>query len=292
MKIVILGAGGRLGAALARTWSATDEIQSFARADLDLSKPGEIERALEPLNFDALVNCAALTNVDYCETHEEEAMRINAGAVTEIGAVCAKKKARCLHISTDYVFDGEARQPYYETNPAHAISVYGESKLQGEHALFATSPDHLAVRVSWVFGPDRPSFVDGILKRALEHDTAEAIGDKWSAPTYTLDLAAMLYPFLRDIREGGILHASNAGACTWREYGEFALQCAKSAGIPVKTTEVKSLPMATMKAFVAKRPVYTVLSSEKLASLTGTPPRNWQQAVEDYISKEIAPRYA
>ena len=292
VKIAILGAGGRLGAALARTWSSSDEIMAFARADIDLGKPGEIDRVLAPLTFDVLVNCAALTNVDYCETHEQEAMRINAAAVSEIGALCARKHIRCLHISTDYVFDGETRRPYTESDPARAISVYGESKLRGEQALLDTSTAHLAVRVSWVFGPDRPSFIDGILKRALESDTAEAIGDKWSAPSFTLDLAAMLRPFLCDIPSAGLLHASNTGSCTWRDYGQYALQCAGRAGIPVKTTEVESLPMAGMKAFIARRPIYTVLSTEKLALLTGATPRPWQQAVEDYIIHHVAPRLA
>jgi len=283
VKIAILGAGGRLGAALARAWSVSDEVLAFARADIDLALPGDIDRVLEPLGFDALVNCAALTNVDYCETHEDEAMRINAGAVREIGALCARKHAHCLHISTDYVFDGDARNPYTEEDAPRAISVYGESKLRGEVALLDTSAAHLAVRVSWVFGPDRPSFIDGILKRALGSDSAEAIGDKWSTPSFTLDLAAMLRPFLRDIPCAGLLHATNSGECTWREYGEYALQCAARAGIPVKTTEVKSLPMSGMKAFIARRPVYTVLSTEKLARLTGAPPRPWQEAVEEYV---------
>ena len=282
----------RLGAALARNWSATDEVFPFARADIDLAKPGAIDHALDALSFDALVNCAALTNVDYCETNEAEAMRINAGAVGEIGALCARKHARCVHISTDYVFDGDLRRPYVETDPARAISIYGESKLRGETALLEASDAHLAVRVSWVFGPDRPSFVDGILKRALESEVAEAIGDKWSAPTYTVDLAAMLHPFLNEIRTSGILHASNSGSCTWREYGEYALQCAAKAGVPVKTTTVGSLEMASMKAFVAKRPVYTVLSSEKLAGLTGDAPRSWQAAVEDYVTTHVAPKFA
>jgi dTDP-4-dehydrorhamnose reductase len=292
MRIVILGAGGRLGTALARAWSATDEVFAFARADIDFAKPGEIERALEPLSFDALVNCAALTNVDYCETHEEEAMRVNAGAVREFGAVCARKGARCVHISTDYVFDGEKRQPYIESDEARAISVYGESKLRGETALLETLAAHLAVRVSWVFGPDRPSFIDAILRRALETDSVEAIGDKWSTPSFSIDLAAMLRPFLRDIGCGGLLHATNSGECTWREYGEYTLQCAAAAGIPVKTTEVKFLPMAGMKAFIAKRPVYTVLSSEKLAALTGMATRSWQGAVEDYVANYLAARLA
>ena len=203
VKIAILGAGGRLGAALAREWSVADEVLPFARADLDLAQPGEIERVLAPYEFDALVNCAALTNVDYCETHEAEAMRINAEAAGEIGALCARKGARCLHIGTDYVFDGELRRPYTEEDAPRAISIYGESKLRGETALLNASAGHLVVRVSWVFGPDRPSFIDGILKKALESDHAEAIGDKWSTPSYTLDLARMLHPFLREIKYGG-----------------------------------------------------------------------------------------
>ncbi len=292
MKIALLGAGGRLGAALARIWSASDEVLAFAHADIDLAKPGEIERVLEPLGFDVLVNCAALTNVDYCETHEEEAMRVNAAAVGELGALCARKRVRCLHIGTDYVFDGETRRPYTEADPPRAISIYGESKLRGEQVLLEASSGHLVVRVSWVFGPDRPSFIDGILKRALESDSAEAIGDKWSAPSFTLDLAGMLRPFLNEIPCGGVLHASNSGACTWRDYGEYALQCAARAGIPVKTTQVKSIPIASMKAFVARRPVYTVLSTEKLAALTGAHPRPWQEAVSDYVSNHVASRLA
>jgi dTDP-4-dehydrorhamnose reductase len=288
VKIAVIGAGGRLGAALARAWSQSDEILPFAHAHIDLARPGEIERVLDPLSFDALVNCAALTNVDYCESHEPEAMRINSDAAREIGALCARKNARCIHISTDYVFDGESR-PYSESDPARAISIYGESKLRGERAILETSPAHLVVRVSWVFGPDRPSFIDGVLKRALESDSAEAIGDKWSTPSYTIDLAALLHPFLRDIPAAGLLHASNTGPCTWRDYAQYALECAARAGIPVKTTQVKSLALSSMKAFIARRPIYTVLSTEKLSALTG-PPRPWQEAVEDYITSRVAQR--
>lgn len=281
--------GGRLGAALAETWSAGAEIIGFNHAALDLAQPGEVERVLGPMEFDVVVNCAALTNVDYCETHEEEAMRTNAGAVRELGRLCRGRGVRCIHISTDYVFDGESTRPYTESDVPRAISIYGESKLRGEQALLETGDEHLVVRVSWVFGPHRPSFIDGVLKRALDSEVVEAIGDKWSAPTYTLDLAAMLHPFLQEKREGGILHASNTGACTWREYGEYALQCAARAGVPVQTTEVRHVPMASMLAFVARRPVYTVLGTEKLASLTGRPPRTWQAAVEDYVANRFAP---
>ncbi len=289
LKIAILGSGGRLGAALARAYADEHEVIGFDHAKLDIGSAGQIDQALAPCSFDVLINSAALTNVDYCETHEEEAVRINADAVRQIAEICARKNARCIHISTDYVFDGEKTSPYCEKDDAKPISVYGESKRRGEIELLGVSEKNLAVRVSWVFGPDRPSFIDAILKRALESDHAEAIGDKFSAPTYTLDVAELLRPFLRDISEGGLLHVCNTGECTWRDYGRFAIDCARAAGLPVRAQKVGSLKMAEMKAFVAKRPVYTVLATDKLARLTGKTPRSWQNAVEDYVANKVAP---
>ena len=283
MKIVIVGSGGRLGAALFREYGREHEVAGFNHSQLDLTSGDSIRDGVEPLSFDLLINCAALTNVDYCETHPEEAHRINAGAVRELAETCARKKARCIHVSTDYVFDGEARSPYLESDPAVPISVYGESKRQGEIELLNVSGNHLAVRVSWVFGPDRPSFVDQILKRAMESEKVDAIGDKVSAPTYTLDAARYLKPFLFERTVGGILHLCNTGECTWQQYGQHAIDCAMAAGIPVKGKSVESLRMADLKAFIARRPVYTVLSTARLAELGGEQPRRWQAAVEEHV---------
>jgi dTDP-4-dehydrorhamnose reductase len=289
LKIVIVGSGGRLGSALERIYSGVHEVTGFRREDLDLMDGAGIEKKLGALSFDALINCAALTNVDYCETHEREALQSNALAVQTIAEVCAKKHARCIHISTDYVFDGKARKPYHESDPALPISIYGESKRLGEMRLLEVSENNLAVRVSWVFGPDRPSFVDQILKRATESETLQAVGDKFSAPTFTLDIAAHLNPFLHDIKTGGILHLSNTGECTWQQYGQFALDCAIAAGMPVKSSTVGAQAMSEIKAFIAQRPVYTVLSTDLLAKLTGHRPRSWQDAVEDYVFNHFVP---
>jgi dTDP-4-dehydrorhamnose reductase len=289
MKIAILGSGGRLGAALAREWAAQgDEIIGFNHAALDLGNADQLQMTLRDTAFDVLVNCAALTNVDYCESHEEEAMRINRDAVEIVAQYCTKKGARCIHISTDYVFDGEKQTPYVEDDVARPLGIYAKSKLAGEEVLLATSAEHLAVRVSWVFGPDRPSFVDQILKRALETDDLSAIADKWAVPTYTLDVAKLLRPFLKEVRVGGIVHLCNAGACTWQEYGQYALDCAASLGAPLKGRTVAPLKMSELKAFVAKRPVYTVMSTEKLTSLTGVTPRDWHDAVADHIGAFFA----
>ncbi len=288
MKLVVVGSGGRLGAALCRIYGAEHEVIGFNHSQLDLGSEESIREKIEPLSFDALINCAALTNVDYCETNEAEAMQINARAVRQIAEICSGKEARCIHISTDYVFDGEKETPYIEEDAARPISVYGESKRQGEIELLGISEKHLAVRVAWVFGPDRPSFMDGLLKRAMESEHAGAIGDKFSAPSFTIDIARHLRPFLREIADGGLLHLCNTGATSWQQYGQFALDCAIAAGLPMKAKTVGALKLAEMKAFVAKRPVNTVLSTDRLTRLTGERPRTWQEAVEDYVRNFVA----
>lgn len=282
-RLIILGAGGRLGAALARSFAKEHEVVGFNHSQLDLGSPELIERALGQHSFDALINCAALTNVDYCETHPDEAMQINAHAVGQLASLCAKKQARFIHIGTDYVFDGQKRSPYIEEDPANPISVYGHSKRQGEIQMLEANPDSLGVRVSWVFGPDRPSFLDAILKQARESEQVEAIADKLSAPTYTIDMAQWLAPLLFDRTSTGILHLCNSGECSWRDYGEFAIRCAIEEGIPMRTDSVAPLKMADLAAFIAKRPVYTVLSTERFTRHTGISPRSWKEAVRDYV---------
>jgi dTDP-4-dehydrorhamnose reductase len=288
-KTVILGAGGRLGAALAREWGAMEEnVLAFDRKTLPLGDAALLEQVLGDVDFDVLVNCAALTNVDYCETHPEEAFKINGESANEVALLCEQKNARCVHISTDYVFDGKSKAPYKETDAASPVSVYGASKRMGEEAVLAVGPNHWVVRVSWVFGPDRASFVDQVIARALNEDKVDAVNDKWAVPTYTLEAAALLWPFLRQVPGGGILHLANTGSCTWQEYGQHALDCAAKAGLPLKATRVGGVPMESIKAFVAKRPVQTALDTSKLFNLGRLAPRPWQEAVEGYVLNRVA----
>jgi dTDP-4-dehydrorhamnose reductase len=289
LRVAIVGSGGRLGTALAREWARLgDEIIGFRHADLDLADDAALREKLENAEFEVLLNCAALTNVDFCETHENEAYRINAHAVGVIGRICRDKGARCINISTDYVFDGEKRTPYTEEDEARPLGIYAASKLRGEQELAEVFPEHLSVRVSWVFGPDRPSFVDQILKRAQETDDLSAIADKWAVPTYTLDAATLLRPLLADVRAGGILHLCNEGGCTWQQYGQYALDCAAELGVPLKGRTVTPLAMKDLKAFIAKRPIYTVMSTAKLTELTGMKPRPWQEAVREHVRASFA----
>ncbi len=283
-RIAITGAGGRLGAALARQWGQNYEVTGFTHADLDLSDFETLEQRLGALNFDVLVNCAAMTNVDACEQKRQAAFRTNAEAPELLAQICQRKKARFIHFSTDYVFDGEKRSPYTEEDPAEPISVYGNSKGEGEEKVLAVNERHLVVRVSWVFGPERPSFVDGMIQRARTEIEVSAVADKWSTPTSTKDIAAIL-PHFFPADVGGLLHLSNDGQCSWREYAQHALDVCRERGIPLQASEVTPLKLTELKAFVARRPVYTVLAIDRLAEITGRRPRHWREAVAEYIQE-------
>src|SRR5439155_2804225 len=191
MKIVILGVGGRLGAALLREYRDKFDVAGFNHRQLNLSDLAAVREKLRNTRFDILINAAGFTKVDLCETQPDRAFLINAEAPRVVAEICDEKNARLIHFSTDYVFGGERREPYTEEDQASPISVYGESKLAGENNVLAAKSQNLVVRVSWVFGPDRPSFIDAMIQQAQENDEVDAVADKFSTPTYTLEIAPM-----------------------------------------------------------------------------------------------------
>ena len=286
-SIIIIGANGRLGAALTREYQRAVSVKAFARSQLDLGKLDQVRSTLSETEFDLLVNCGALTSVDYCESHRDEAFLINARSPRLLAETCSAKSARMIHISTDYIFDGKQDSPYIEEDPPAPLSVYAESKLAGEEEVLGISPKNLVVRLSWVFGPDRPSFIDQIIQRARENETVTAVADKFSSPTYTIDVASWLRLAIEK-NANGILHLANNGGCSWQEWAQYAIDVCRSLGIPLKAERVGAVALADMKNFVAQRPVHTVLSTAKFAALTGVQPRHWREAVAEYISSHVS----
>ena len=285
MKIVILGAGGRLGAALLREYRDKFDVAGFNHTQLNLSDLGAVREKLRNTSFDILINAAGFTKVDLCETQPDRAFLINAEAPRVVAEICDEKNARLIHFSTDYVFDGAKCEPYTEEDQASPISVYGESKLAGENNVLAAKSQNLVVRVSWVFGPDRPSFIDAIVQQAQENDKVDAVADKFSTPTYTLDIAAMLPRFFDGNVSGGILHFANAGQCSWQQYAQWAVDCCHNVGLPLKAKTIGERKLRDMANWIARRPVYSVLSTAKYTKLTGLSPRTWREAVSDYITR-------
>jgi dTDP-4-dehydrorhamnose reductase len=274
----------------------------------DLTKTRE---TILQTDFDVLINAAAFTNVDLAEKEQENAFEVNEKAPRLLAEICRDKGARLIHFSTDYVFDGEKREPYTEQDEPHPMSVYGASKLAGEKAVLSICPHHAVVRVSWVFGPDRPSFVDQMIVRAREHKTIAAVSDKFSTPTYTRDIARMLIPVVAGNGDtgkdestltaavtgssgtglsgySGILHVANSGQCSWQEYAQYALDCCRDAGILLKASKVDAVKMSDMANWIARRPVHTVLATRKYETLSGIAPRSWREAVAEYV-REFVP---
>ena len=287
MKIIITGSGGRLGAALMREYGNRFDVVGFNHAQLDLSDLTTTGEAISRLDFEVLINAAAFTNVDLAEKETDQAFRVNRDAPKLLAEICRDKGARLIHISTDYVFDGSKVQPYSEDDQARPVSAYGTSKRAGEEAVLNVDGNHLITRVSWVFGPDRPSFVDQMIARAREHEEMAAVADKWSTPTYTRDIAEMLRLFFRPELKG-VLHIANSGQCTWQEYAQYAINCCHEAGVPLKAKRVGAIKMVDMKNWVAPRPVHSVLGTAKYEKLAGAPPRSWREAVAEYVREFVA----
>jgi len=287
MKIAIIGPNGRLGAAFVRDYQRDYEVTSYDRRQLDLAQLDRVRSALAGAKFELLINCAALTNVDYCESHREDAFVVNAEAPRLLAEIANEKSAKLVHFSTDYVFDGKKTDPYVEEDKAVPLSIYGESKLEGERRVLEVSSQHLVVRLSWVFGPDKPSFIDQVMQRARETAAVTAVADKFSSPTYALDVASWLRPTVAK-NANGILHLANNGGCSWQEWAQYAIDVCRSLGLPLKAERVGAVSLADMKNFVARRPVHTVLSSAKFTALAGVQPRHWREAVADYISAHVS----
>ena len=225
-RILILGSRGRLAASLMATWAATHEVSGLARPSLDVADLDSLRRLLDLHEFDVLVNGTGLTNVDRCETAREEARAVNALAPGIMAECASQRGARLIHFSTDYVFDGTKRTAYTEEDLPSPLGWYGATKREGEEQVLARSPQHMVVRVSWVFGQSKPAFPDSLIERALRDERVEAIADKISCPTSAEDTAKWLEVFFDPSLAGGLYHACNSGECSWQEYGAKTLEFA------------------------------------------------------------------
>ena len=282
-KMIVFGAKGRLGAALAREYSGDWDVLALGRTDGDLSDPAAAAAIVRAEKAAVVINSAAMTNVDVCESERDLARTVNADAAGAIARACTDSGARLIHISTDYVFSGNATEPYVEDAKPDPISWYGQTKLEGEEQVQSAGERHAVVRVSWVFGPDRDSFVDKALQQSLRGEPVKAVADKWSSPTYTLDVAGALGALFGAESPGGVYHVCNRGVCTWRDWAEEGIKVAGEMGLPVKTRTVESLKLADIKAMVAKRPVFSPMSCHRIESLMARHLRTWQEAVADYV---------
>ncbi len=283
MKVIVLGPNGQLGsdifAANARNGGGID-IEGVGRDALDVTDLDRIEGVLGPMSFDALVNCTSYHKTDEVEKNASLAFTINAHAVQRMATVCAGKGARFVHISTDYVFSGEATKPYVEEDRPGPLNVYGASKLMGEGLARNAHDDTLVLRVASLFGVAGASgkggnFVETMIRVGKEKGELRVVDDITMSPTATEDVARALLKMLQAEAPPGIYHAVNSEPATWYR---FAVEIVKGAGLRAEVTPVTSEEFPT----VAARPPYSALDNTKVGGiLEGMP--SWRDALQRYL---------
>lgn len=189
------------------------------------------------------------------------------------------------HFSTDFVFDGSKPAPYIEADPAGPINVSGTSKLAGELRVLAASPEHLVVRVSWLYGSDKPAFPERLIGNACAEKEVCLPSDEIGCPTHTGDIAELLRPliFAPDGPVGGVIHLCNSGRCTWQERGQHCVDIARAAGLPIKAARAGASSLDSIAAFVAKRPPNSAMSTGRYTRSTSIEPQPWQEARAIYL---------
>lgn len=273
-KVVVTGAGGMLGRALMESVPPGAKAVGVTRADGDLADPAGVKQAVSEHGPAAVIHAAACTDVDGCEREPCRAWRDNALATRLVAEACALLDARLVFLSTDYVFDGLAREPYTEEAPANPTSVYGESKLAGERAVAALE-DGLVVRTQWLFGPGGRNFIAAVLRRALQGQDVDVVADQTGCPTYTRHLAPALWEAALGDRRG-VVHLTGRGFATWADVARAALE---AAGCPrgVRPISCDDWPSPT------RRPRFSVLAQGKWAEGGGQPLPSWREGVGEYV---------
>jgi len=278
----VLGASGQLGGDIAD--AAGPRGHSVTAADhaaCDITDPESVARAIRASSPDAVINCAGWTRVDAAEDHEAEAELVNATGAGIVADACAAAGVRLCHISTDYVFDGEATEPIDETTLPAPRSAYGRTKLHGEMAVRDRCPDHLIVRTSWLFGREGPNFVLTMLRLAAGRLEVQVVADQRGAPTWTGHLAPAVLRLI-EIAPPGTYHVTNSGVTTWHGLAVAAL---RARGIDTDVVPITTADYPT----AAARPQYSVLDNRRWRELGEPPLPPWEEGLASYLSS-LQPR--
>lgn len=282
-KILVLGGNGLLGAEVIRYFSKRAyDVKGASRSELDITKGQEVAIWLERLHPDFVINCAALSNVDYCEEHREEAFHVNAEGVKNISVILEETGGKLIHISTDYVFDGEKGVPYEETDSVNPLSIYAESKLKGEEYVKRFLPESLIVRVQWLYGKDGKNFSSQLIRQIATASYAPPyllIEDRVGSPTDVSYVAKGLEALIQH-HCSGLFHLSSYGHCSWFEFGNAIFEICNdlNAQEMIKAVREKEIKRP------ARRPPFSAFSCQKFQKETKFIPPHWKEMLTAAIS--------
>jgi len=275
VKVLVTGAAGMLGRdVVPAAAGAGHDVAGFGRAELDITDPEALRERFEWERPGAVVNCAAWTDVDGAEEHEDEATAVNGEGAGNVAAASAAIGAKLVHVSSDYVFDGSKGSPYTESDQTGPISAYGRSKLAGETAVAAAGGRHFIVRSGWLFGVGGPNFVETMLRLAADHGEVLVVRDQVGSPTYTWHLASGIVRLVEGSAYG-IHHMAAEGACSWYDFArEIFEQAEVDCTVMSGTTEMLGRP--------APRPAYSALESQREHAIRLP---HWRDGLSGYLAQ-------
>jgi len=278
VKVLVFGASGMLGQDFLRAARlANHEVTGLAHRDADITDPTAVARAVESHAPEALVNCAAFTDVDGAEHESGEAMRVNADGARNVARAAAEVGASVVYPSSDYVFDGAKDSPYVESDEPMPLSSYGTSKLAGEVDTAAVNPRHFIVRSSWLFGLGGRNFVETMLELGADQDQVLVVRDQTGSPTYTAHLAEGLVRLI-STDAYGLHHMAAGGQCTWYD---FAVEIFERAGVDCTVMSATTADLARP----ASRPAYSVLGTQYEDAIHLP---DWQDGLRGYLAERAA----
>lgn len=282
-QILLLGGSGILGSEVIRHFNIENyDYVAPTSTDLDIRDDEQIFRFISEFKPSWIVNCAAWTNVDGAESSFNEAREINSIAVEKLGSAAGLFGCKVIHISTDYVFDGESSKPYDETSLVRPVNKYGETKLEGENSLLLASPDSYVIRTSWLYGTSGKNFVKTIAGKAIKNEEARVVNDQVGSPTSARDLAGAIISIVNNEPKPGIYNYSNEGSCSWFEFAQGIYERVgsnPSLVLPITSDSLKLL---------ARRPRFSLLNKEKWKSLGLMEVPRWEDSLDLLLPEIIA----
>ncbi|WP_298843421.1 dTDP-4-dehydrorhamnose reductase [Clostridium sp.] len=276
MKILITGSNGQLGRELAKQYKDKKSVELILTksSNLDISDINAVYKFVNENKPDVIINCAALTAVDKCESEIDTAYKINAIGPKNLAIAANEIGAEIVQVSTDYVFSGNIDKSLTEFDKIDPQTIYGKTKLEGERLVRSLNPKHYIVRTAWLYG-DGTNFVNTMIKLSETNNTLKVVNDQKGTPTSTIDLARVIIKLVED-KNYGIFHCTCKGECTWYDFTKeiFRIKGIKTKVLPCTSEEFKR---------PAKRPQYSVLRNYMLELTTGDITRTWQEAIYEYL---------
>lgn len=281
MRYWVLGSKGMLGQAVVKALGEK-EVLATDRQKADILSLGSLRKCADDFHPDVILNCAAYTAVDAAEEHEAEAMAINRDGVRNIAQIAKENSCRLIHVSTDYVFDGQASTPYSEEQPCSPTGAYGRTKLEGEKEVEKVLEGKgIVLRTSWLFGPGGNNFVKTMVRLMLSRSELGVVSDQRGRPTYTDDLAQAMIALSRPKDVCGLYHFANARETSWYGFAQAILQIVGEDAIcqNIKPLQTREYPTPAL------RPAYSVLKTQKISGLIE--PRSWLEPLEGYVKSLV-----